>query len=121
MGPEGDYTEISTATGHGDGHVEVYTKDSNAYALRVRGDSMAPAIKDGWVVVIEPNGMIAPGEYVLVSLTDGRKMVKELLFQRSDAVAVISVNGDKRITLDPKEIEFIQPVAAIVPPSKWRL
>lgn len=119
MGNEGYYTDVSTATGHGDGHVEVYTKDPNAYALRVRGDSMAPAIKDGWVVVIEPNGSVAPGEYVLVGLVDGRKMVKELLFQRSDAIALVSVNGDKRITLDPAEVEMIHPVIAIVPPSKW--
>ena len=67
-----------------------------------------------------PNGTVSPGEYVLVALVDGRKMVKELLFQRADSIALISVNGDRRLTLDATQVEFVQPVAAIVPPSKWR-
>jgi len=119
MGDEGWYDEISTAPGHGDGHVEVLTRDKNAYALRVRGDSMAPAIRDGWIVVVEPNGSVAPGEYVLVKMLDGRKMVKELLYQRTDTVTVLSVNGAHRLTLPAKDVDELQPVTAIIPPSKW--
>jgi phage repressor protein C with HTH and peptisase S24 domain len=120
LGENGWYEEVSSIPGAGDGHVEVFTKDPNAYALVVRGDSMHPAIRDGWLVVVEPNGAPAAGEYVLVKLRDGRSMVKELLYQRRDSIAVISVNGNQRITLAADEVESLQAVGPIVPPSKWR-
>jgi phage repressor protein C with HTH and peptisase S24 domain len=120
LGENGWYEEISAAVGGGDGFVDVFTEDPNAYVLRVKGDSMHPAIRDGWYVLVEPNGTPTAGEFVVVKLTDGRKMVKELLYERRDSIAVISVNGDKRITLDRTEVEAIQPVASIVSPSKWK-
>jgi phage repressor protein C with HTH and peptisase S24 domain len=120
LGQDGWYDELSTAIGGGDGYVAVSTSDKNAYALIVRGDSMYPAIRDGWVVVVEPNGTPAAGEYVLVALRDGRKMVKELLYGRRDSVAVISVNGGERITIARDEVEFIHAISAVIPPSKWK-
>jgi phage repressor protein C with HTH and peptisase S24 domain len=120
LGENGWYEEISAHVGGGDGHVEIYTRDPNAYALKVRGDSMHPAIRDGWLVVIEPNASVAAGEYVLVGLRDGRKMVKELLYTRADSVALISVNGDVRMSIPQEEIEFIYPVSNVVAPSKWK-
>jgi phage repressor protein C with HTH and peptisase S24 domain len=120
LGENGWYDELSTVVGEGDGYVEVSTQDQNAYALTVRGDSMHPAIRDGWVVVVEPNNSVAAGEYVVIGLTDGRKMVKELLYERRDSVAVISVNGGERLTLDRGDIAFLHPVAAVFPPSRWK-
>lgn len=120
MGDQGFYEEFSSTPGAGDGHLEINTRDPNAYALRLRGDSMMPAIRDGWYVVIEPNSAPAVGEYVLVKLRNGKKMLKELLFQRADSIVVISVNGGERLTIMRDEIEDVQAVGAVVPPSKWR-
>lgn len=120
MGDQGYYEELSAIPGAGDGHVQIHTRDPNAYALRLRGDSMTPAIRDGWYVVIEPNSPPALGEYVLVKLRNGRKMVKELLYQRPDSIAVISVNGGERLTIMLEDLEDLHAVAAVVPPSKWR-
>ena len=119
---DGYYEEISTMDGAGDGFIATYSKDKNAYALKVRGDSMAPAIRDGWFVVIEPNSAPTVGEYVLVKLKDGQRMVKELLYQRQDSVAVMAINGDKRQTIvndDLDERQGLQSIVAILPPSKW--
>lgn len=120
MGDNGFYEEISAVVGAGDGTIDVFTKDPGAYALRVRGDSMMPAIRDGWYVVVEPNAQPTVGEYVLVKLRNGQKMVKELLYRRQDSIAVMSVNGDVRRTLHADEIEDLQAVSTIVSPSKWR-
>lgn len=120
MGDDGFYEEISSMPGAGDGHIEIATSDENAYCLRVRGNSMAPAIRDGWYVLVEPNGTPAVGEYVVLKLFDGRKMVKELLFQRANSVEIMSVNGEERRTLYPDELEAMQAVAAVVSPSKWK-
>jgi len=119
LGTDGFYEELSPYEGGGDGFIEMATQDPQAYGLRVRGQSMFPSIRDGWFVLIEPNGQLRTGEYVLIKLKDGRKMVKELLFNRSSSIEVMSVNGGERMTFDFPDIESTHAVAAVVPPSKW--
>ncbi|MNX77604.1 LexA repressor [compost metagenome] len=119
MGEDGFYEEISSVTGAGDGHIEIATSDPNAYGLRVRGNSMTPAIRDGWYVLIEPNGRPEVGEYVLLKMRNGQRMVKELLYHRTQSIEIMSVNGEERRTIYLDELEGIQPVAAVVSPSKW--
>lgn len=119
-GEEGFYDEISSIPGAGDGHIDIATADPNAYGLRVRGNSMSPAIRDGWYVLVEPNAQPAVGEYVLVKLRNGQKMVKELLYRRADSIEVLSVNSGQRRTIYTEELDSIQAVAAVVSPSKWK-
>ena len=104
----------------GDGHLEGAASDPDAYALRVKGDSMYPAIRDGWFVVVEPRDRPIPEQFVAVQLRDGRKMVKELINWRSDAVVLESVNGNRRLTIPLDEIAAIHAVTSVVHPSKWR-
>lgn len=120
MGEDGYYEEISSIPGAGDGYIEHTSRDPYAYCLRVRGDSMHPAIRDGSYVVVEPGGQLVPGEYVLLKMRDGRKMVKELLIERPDSIEIESVNGGQRRTIYRDELESIQPVAAIFSRSKWK-
>lgn len=122
MGDNGFYEEISAIPGAGDGVIETYSKDQDAYALKVRGDSMSPAIRDGWFVIIEPRASPTVGEYVLVKLRNGKRMVKELLYQRADSIAVMSIKGENRQTILNEELDDhggLQAVAGILPPSKW--
>lgn len=122
LGDNGFYEEISSISGAGDGMVEAYSNDPDAYALRVRGDSMFPAIRDGWFVVVEPGSTPAPGDYVLIKLKSGQKMIKELIMRRPDGITVMSVNGDLRRTIEAEEIDpdhGVQSVGAIVSPRKW--
>lgn len=104
----------------GDGWVETYSRDEDAYALRLKGDSMAPAIRNGWIAVCEPNHRRVPGEYVMVTTTDGQSMVKELLFENDEGVSLMSVNaayGERR-ALEWHEIDKIHYVGNILAPSK---
>lgn len=118
LGENGFYEQISSANGFGDGFIAHSTKDPDAYCLRVKGDSMAPAIRNGWYVVVEPGGQINNGEFVLIQLKDGRKMVKEMLFQRGDSIDLMSVNGEKRLSFGMDAVARLSPIAAILPPSK---
>lgn len=120
MGEHGFYEEHSSIPGAGDGHINMATNNPNAYGLRVRGNSMAPAIRDGWYVLVEPNSAPAVGEYVLVRLKDGQRMVKELLYQRAGVVEVLSVNNGERTTIYAEDLESLQAIAAVVSPSKWK-
>ncbi|CAB3857194.1 hypothetical protein LMG3410_02090 [Achromobacter aegrifaciens] len=118
LGENGWYEEVHTRGA--DGFVEAHSSDPDAYALRVRGDSMFPAIRDGWYVVVEPNSCPASGEYVAIALQDGRKMVKEFLFQGADAYTVQSVNGGTRLTLPLKDVEQAHAIGSVLMPSKYR-
>lgn len=122
LGEDGFWLETGHPVGFGDGFVDAPTRDPNAYALRVRGDSMAPAIRNGWLVVIEPNQVAVTGELVLICTDDGMCMVKELLADRQDEVYLGSVNQDfKPVTVQKSRITRMHYVAFIAPPSKLRL
>ena len=118
LGENGWYEEVQSLGANG--FVEAHSSDPDAYALRVRGDSMFPAIRDGWYVVVEPNGTPMAGEYVAILLTDGRKMVKEFLFMGTDSVAVQSVNGGARLTLPAGDLASIHAISSVLMPSKHR-
>jgi len=117
-GPDGYWDDLGQLE-HGDGFVSVVSTDPNAYALRVKGDSMAPAINNGWIVVIEPNSTPHLGEYVLVCTTDGLCMIKELRYDRETEYTFGSIN-DKHpaMTVQKINITRLQPVTHIVSPSK---
>jgi phage repressor protein C with HTH and peptisase S24 domain len=118
LGTDGDY---SLEQIEGNVVLDVPTSDANACALRVVGDSMHPAIRHGWYVVIEPSVDPRNGLYVAVETVDGRRMVKELLGMDSDVVRLESVNPvHGRTTLDAKEVRTIQAVTMIVQASKAR-
>ncbi|MDQ6212338.1 S24 family peptidase [Achromobacter insolitus] len=118
LGENGWYEEIQTLGSNG--YVEAHSSDPDAYALRVRGDSMFPAIRDGWYVVVEPNGTPMAGEYVAILLRDGRKMVKEFLFMGADSIAVQSVNGGTRLTLPSPDVTSVHAISSVLMPSKHR-
>lgn len=120
LGDEGFHMELDYPVGHGDGFVRYPTRDRNAYALRVRGDSMRPRIKPGEFVLVEPNHALQAGEEVLVRTTDGRVMVKVLDFRRDGVVQLSSVNEQHRpMTLEEGQIDRMHYVAAIVKASLY--
>lgn len=119
LGDDGDYSLEQV-----DSNVvlDAPTSDPNACALRVVGDSMHPAIRHGWYVVIEPSIDPRHGLYVAVETHSGKRMVKELLSMDSDVVRLESVNPKHgRTTLDAKEVKTVQAVTMIVQASKARV
>lgn len=118
LGDNGWYEEI-TASGS-EGYVEASSSDPDAYVLMVKGDSMHPAIRNGWYVVVEPNKQPCSGEYAAIFLRDGRKMVKEYLFSAADTVTVESVNGGERLSLRRDDVKVIHAIGSVLMPSKHR-
>lgn len=120
LGDEGYHLEYQYPVGQGDGFVAYPSRDTNAYALRVKGDSMRPRIKPGEFVLVEPNTPPQPGEEVLVRTRDGRVMVKVLDFVRGGVIQLSSINENHRpITLEEADVELLHSVAAIVKPSRY--
>lgn len=115
-GDNGYLEELGYPAGDGDGHVEYPARDKNAYALRVKGDSMRPRIRSGEFVIVEPNHQPSPGDDVVVSTLDGRRLLKEFLFERNGDVTLGSINQEiGPITIARTDITKFHYVAAIVP------
>jgi hypothetical protein len=119
LGDDGDYSLEQVDANM---VLDVPTSDPNACALRVVGDSMHPAIRHGWYVVIEPSVDPRHGLYVAVETHSGKRMVKELLSMDNDVVRLESVNPKHgRTTLEAKEVKTVQAVTMIVQASKARM
>ena len=61
-----------------EGWIQIYSDDKDAYALKVKGDSMWPRIQSGEYVVVEPNTVVRSGDEVFVRTVEGKNMVKIL-------------------------------------------
>ncbi|WP_293000065.1 S24 family peptidase [Nevskia sp.] len=110
-GPNGFFEIIGHVAGE---EVPFYTRSTNAYALRVRGDSMRPRIRSGQIIVADPDTVYAPEDDVVVMLKSGEYMVKELLVERNDEIVVTSVNNGERRTIAKADIEYIHCVVDIM-------
>lgn len=120
LGDNGHWVDLGYPVGLGDGFVYYSVKDSNAYALKCVGDSMSPRIKDGEFVVVEPGKQPHNGDEVLVKSTDGRVMVKTLLFERDGKIHLQSVNNTHPMIIIPiSEIEAIHPLGGIAFSTNW--
>ncbi len=120
LGDNGHFCELQYPVGHGDGIIRWASKDGAAYALRCKGESMSPRIRNGEFVIVEPSHPYAPGDEVLVRSLDGRVMVKQLAYIRDGMVHLDSVNeSHPRISIEETEIESIQYVAGIAKSALW--
>jgi phage repressor protein C with HTH and peptisase S24 domain len=111
---EGYWKAVEKPAQTGDGYIEMPSRDLNAYAIRVIGDAMYPRIKSGEYVVVEPGHASAPGDDVMVTLKDGRTMVREFLFERDGQLALQATNpGHARLTLAIDSVQSVHYVSAI--------
>jgi phage repressor protein C with HTH and peptisase S24 domain len=112
---DGYFDDMGFPAGAGEGYVEWPTRDANAFALIVKGDSMQPRIRPTQMIVVEPSAAVLPGDEVLVQTSAGRKMVKELLYKRGDDVTLGSINqAYPQITIAGQEIKSMS-LVKIVP------
>lgn len=113
---DGYFDDMGFPPGAGETYLRWPTRDPNAYALRVKNDSMAPRIRPGELIVIEPGTNVNSGDDVLVKTRKGRKMVKQLLYQRGGEATLGSINSaHKTLTISIAEIESMHFIGAIVP------
>ncbi|MDH2526344.1 helix-turn-helix domain-containing protein [Acinetobacter baumannii] len=120
MGMDGYFTDMGYDGNAGDGYVPTHTGGERAYGIKGTGDSMFPAIRNGWYVVCDPDAELVPTEFVQVCLKDGRCTIKEFIGIHNDVLSLIAVNGGERLTFNMDEVESITAITDIVPPSQHR-
>ena len=91
-------------------------RDEQAYAVKVRGNSMEPAVMQGWDVIASPNRPAQPPDLCVVYFTDGRKALKRFLWQRDGLICLESLHVEhKKMTEQASDILRMDKVIAIVP------
>jgi phage repressor protein C with HTH and peptisase S24 domain len=68
--------------------------DAHAYALKISGQSMLPAYRDGDVILVSPSAAIRRGDRVVVKTRDGEVMAKELKRRTPSALELCSLNAE---------------------------
>jgi phage repressor protein C with HTH and peptisase S24 domain len=68
--------------------------DQHAYALKISGQSMLPAYRDGDVILVSPSAAIRRGDRVVVKTRDGEVMAKELKRRTPSAIELRSLNAE---------------------------
>lgn len=93
--------------------VETVSRDPNAFAVEISGDSMEPLVSANDTVVLEPNMEPSNGMPVLVKLIDGRVFFKRL-FRSGESVILQSDNPDySDLEFERGEIAWIYPARDI--------
>jgi phage repressor protein C with HTH and peptisase S24 domain len=104
-----------------EGYMFWYSSCVEAYALRVRGESMSPRYLPGEFVGVDPCAEVLPSDEVIVQLADGRRMIKRLLWMRDGQGCFESVNKDHpNIIIDCAEIQAMHLVLGHIPKAAFR-
>lgn len=120
MGMDGYFTDMGYEGNGGDGYIPTHSAGDKAYGIKGTGDSMYPAIRNGWYVVCDPDAELTPSEFVQVCLKDGRCTIKEFIGIHNNVLNLLAVNGGEKLTFDMDEVESITAITDIVPPSQHK-
>ncbi len=88
-------------------------KDPGAFALRVKGNSMAPRIEDGDVVIVSPHQEPRNGDICVVRV-EGEDTLKKVKFEGS-YVHLIPLNPEfEPATVRRKDVNFVWKVVKLI-------
>jgi len=82
--------------------------DSEPFALRVLGESMAPEFEHGVIIVVDPAGVVESGSYV-VALHDEEYLFRQLLIE-DGRYYLVALQEDQR----KLEIPGLDAIAGVV-------
>jgi SOS-response transcriptional repressor LexA len=77
------------------------------YALRVLDDSMSPEFRDGCIIIIDPEGLIADGSYVLAQFND-EYIFRQLVF--GEGVYYLQALEDGHETIEMSDLSAVEGV-----------
>ena len=88
--------------------------DPNAFALRIRGDSMEPLLMDGDIVIVCPNWSLREGKPVVAKIRGGEITCK--IYNRRERNIVLSAVNPRYqpVVVGTDEIEWLYPVVRVV-------
>lgn len=113
---EGAIEDLPLPPAQEQSRLEYWSRDPQAYGLRVKGDSLHPRYRAGEYLVVTPSVEATPGCDVIVQFSHGGKFLKLLNWVRGDEIQLLSVNDGKGpSTLSRDEVQSIRRVAGALP------
>lgn len=100
------------------GGIRVQSNDPDACAIRLMGESVG-IFRAGWYVLIEPAAALVPGEPVLVTLKDGKRILGELLSETGGSLSLLGLSGGTRLAFLLRDVQSVHPVSAVISPSRF--
>ena len=100
------------------GYTQEQAEKECLYAVRVKGDSMLPALKDGWNLYIKPHAdksTLKSGDLVIFRDAEGAGWVKEIEILNHDSIIFKSIGPGPTIIKKREEITVIERVYLIMP------
>lgn len=79
----------------------------DAYAVEIWDHSMYPALKHGHVALVHPRKTPLPGDEVVVVLTDGQALIKELVRRTDKALVLKQHNPPEEIRIDRARVKLL--------------
>ena len=118
MGMDGFFNDMGYEGNGGDGYIPTHSAGDKAYGIKGTGDSMYPAIRNGWYVVCDPDAEPTPSEFVQVCLKDGRCTIKEFIGIHNNVLNLLAVNGGEKLTFDMDDVESAVSYTHLTLPTK---
>jgi len=88
-------------------------KDPQAFALKVKGNSMAPRIEDGDIVVVSPQQEVRNGDVCVVRVNE-EDTLKKVKFE-GNYIHLIPFNPDfEPVTVKKKDVNFVWKVVKLI-------
>lgn len=88
-------------------------KDPQAFALKVKGNSMAPRIEDGDIVVVSPKEEVRNGDICVVRVNDEDTLKKVKL--EGNYIHLIPLNSDfEPVTVKKRDVNFVWKVVKLI-------
>ena len=84
--------------------------DANAFALEVRGDSMAPVFRNGAIVIVSPDREVNSGDFAVVRTHEDKSYFK-MVWIESGQVRLTSINpAEPPMVFRKQDVRWIYPV-----------
>jgi repressor LexA len=88
-------------------------KDPQAFALKVRGNSMSPRIEDGDIVIVSPNQEVHSGDICVIRVT-GEDTLKKVKLEGA-YMHLIPLNPEfEPVTVKRKDVDFVWKVVKLI-------
>lgn len=114
-----DMYVLDSPDGQPIGTVLAYAPGPHAYAVRIFGDALYPAVRHGACLTADPDAPCVEGELVLLETHDGNYLVCELVAMRDDAVTVSAATGGQRRTLRRRDLAAVHAITDVVSSSRF--
>ena len=81
--------------------------DPHAFALKIAGNSLAPAYRDGDVLIVSPDAELHRGDRVIVKTRSGEVVAKELVRQSGQKIELKSIGGPSNRSIAKGDVLWV--------------